>query len=193
MLLSPACPNTSILKRFRNTPEVGELIRHQVEPASDRSWRPYGRRVLTEPRESVDCKKAMTWYDQQEFEPRSVPRPAEGPSQDRDYLAPAAGIPSFPVLPMPAPVAPATGRASVNAPAGPTTGPYPGHPGHGEVPAGMRMEPITFKQAAEPVSRELAGKDLQMPQASPSSAADKDWPSALWELACVAAEVQHGC
>mmetsp|Transcript_21254 Transcript_21254/g.40001 ORF Transcript_21254/g.40001 Transcript_21254/m.40001 type:complete len:317 (-) Transcript_21254:223-1173(-) len=50
--------------------QVDELIKHQVEAPSDRSFRPYGRRVLSEPRESDECKKVMRWVDQPD--PREV-------------------------------------------------------------------------------------------------------------------------
>ena len=67
--------------------QVDALIKHQVEVPSDRSFRPYGRRVLAEPRESEEFKKAMIWVDEEVPEGRGlqdlgVPRGvAEGPGQ----------------------------------------------------------------------------------------------------------------
>lgn len=67
--------------------QVDALIKHQVEVPSDRSFRPYGRRVLAEPRESEEFKKAMIWVDEevpegQGLQDLGVPRGvAEGPGQ----------------------------------------------------------------------------------------------------------------
>lgn len=63
--------------------QVDALIKHQVEVPSDRSFRPYGRRVLAEPRESEEFKKAMTWVDEEVPEAQGlqnlgVPRGVKG-------------------------------------------------------------------------------------------------------------------
>lgn len=155
--------------------QVGELIRHQVEPASDRSFRPFGRRVLAEPRESEEFKKVMTWVDQ-ESEPRA--RPARQPSQPCQPCAPTTPTPA----PVPAPAVPLSAPAptpAAPAPAGlpsfsaygaePATPTAPGAPVPAqvvrppipEVPPGMRLEPVTFVQTAEPVSREVASAEVQ--------------------------------
>lgn len=64
--------------------QVDALIKHQVEAPSDRSFRPYGRRVLAEPRESEEFKKAMVWVDEevpegQGLQDLGVPRVPQGP------------------------------------------------------------------------------------------------------------------
>jgi len=51
--------------------QVDALIKHQVEVPSDRSFRP-GRRVLPEPRESQEFKRAMLWEEEEPL-PRQLP------------------------------------------------------------------------------------------------------------------------
>eukprot|EP00439_Symbiodinium_sp_Y106_P070922 s616_g12.t1 len=167
--------------------QVGELIRHQVEPASDRSFRPFGRRVLAEPRESEEFKKVMTWVDQ-ESEPRAA-RPAPQPSQPCRSCQPCAPTTPTPAAPAPVPAPPVTPHEPLSAPAPAPTAAAPAglpssfsaygaesatptapgasvpaqvvRPPIPEVPPGMRLEPVTFVQTTEPVSRELASAEVQ--------------------------------
>ena len=171
---------------MRRIAQVGELIRHQVEPASDRSFRPFGRRVLAEPRESEEFKKVMTWVDQ-ESEPRAA-RPAPQPSQPCRSCQPCAPTPT-PAAPAPVPAPPVTPHEPLSAPAPAPTATAPAglpssfsaygaesatptapgasvpaqvvRPPIPEVPPGMRLEPVTFVQTTEPVSRELASAEVQ--------------------------------
>lgn len=66
--------------------QVDALIKHQVEVPSDRSFRP-GRRVLPEPRESQEFKRAMLWEEEgvrQEPLPRQLPQsPVDVPPAKR--------------------------------------------------------------------------------------------------------------
>ena len=164
--------------------QVGELIRHQVEPASDRSFRPYGRRVLSEPRESEDFKKVMTWVDE---EPRPAPQPArEAPPPSRTQVAavptPVQAAPAMqpPVqAPVQAPLAPFAAAPAGLPSSGSTVPPQAEAQGF-EVPPGMRLEPVTRMQSvepvtqevrqAEPVSREVGGEE---PSLSPEARWDE--------------------
>ncbi|CAE7367770.1 unnamed protein product [Symbiodinium sp. CCMP2456] len=177
--------------------QVGELIRHQVEPASDRSFRPFGRRVLAEPRESEEFKKVMTWVDQ-ESEPRARPAPSQ-PCQACQPCAPTTPTPAAHVPPPAVPLSAPAPTPAATAPAGlpssfsacgaePATPTAPGAPVPAqvvrppipEVPPGMRLEPVTFVQTAEPVSREVASAEVQpSPSLAPGAGVTDEKDSTL--------------
>jgi len=81
--------------------QVEDLIKHQIEPPSDRAFRPQGRRVLHEPRESAELGDIMAWdpYSarSQELSPRGngyVPAAAleQYQVEDRERIAcPSSG------------------------------------------------------------------------------------------------------
>eukprot|EP00438_Fugacium_kawagutii_P021602 Skav212186 [mRNA] locus=scaffold754:513950:514846:- [translate_table: standard] len=84
--------------------QVDSLIKHQVERPSDRSFRPHGRRVVAEPRESDEFKKALVWVDEEqhqgrleEFRPPSPP-PVEPASLELQATEPVTLSATEPVI-----------------------------------------------------------------------------------------------
>lgn len=138
--------------------QVDSLIKHQVETPSDRSFRPYGRRVLAEPRESEDFRKAFSWE-----EPRAVPEPQQieaVPRAKQRAVEPPVAERSEPV-PVEAPVA--------RRPAEPVADPprREVEPVAVETPAERQAEPI-----ADPPTRsqpEAAEPATQRRQAEPQT------------------------